>query len=322
MSADSSVPPVSPAPSVPPVSSVPPGSRVVIAGASGLIGSALARSLTADGYEVVRLVRRAPREKGEVRWDPEAGRVDEAGLAGCAAVVNLAGAGVGSRRWTKAYRATIRSSRVHTTSVLAEAVASLDTPPNVFVNGSAIGFYGYTGDRVVDESASSGAGFLPSLCVEWEAAAEAARRAGVRTVFARTGLVVARGGGAWGPLFPLFEAGLGGRMGNGRQYWSFISLHDEVAALRHLIDTPSLSGPVNLTAPVPVTNREITAAMGKVLHRPTLLTVPAPALRLALGGLSDDVLGSTRVVPTRLLESGFTFTFPDIEDAIRAASPR
>ncbi|GAQ67822.1 TIGR01777 family oxidoreductase [Streptomyces scabiei] len=300
-------------------SPVPPGSRIAIAGASGLIGSALARSLTDDGHEVLRLVRRAPRARGEVRWDPEAGQVDTAGLAGCAAVVNLAGAGVASRRWTESYKARIRDSRVHGTRTLAEAAARLDTPPSVFVNGSAIGFYGFTGDRVVDESAEPGSEFLSALCVEWEGATEAARAAGIRTAFARTGLVVARGGGAWGPLFPLFKAGLGGRMGDGRQYWSFISLHDEVAALRHLLFTPSLSGPFNLTAPAPLTNREITAAMGRVLRRPTLFTVPAPALRLALGGVAGDVLGSTRVVPTRLLESGFTFTYPEIDDAIRAA---
>ncbi|MFJ7048986.1 TIGR01777 family oxidoreductase [Streptomyces sp. NPDC101112] len=298
---------------------VAPGSRVVIAGASGLIGSALARSLTADGYEVRRLVRRAPRAADEVRWDPEAQQVDVAGLEGCAALVNLAGAGVASRRWTDAYKETIRRSRVLGTRVLAEAVAALDTPPSVFVAGSAIGFYGDTGDRVVDESAPAGTGFLPTVCVEWEGAAKAASDAGVRTVFARTGLVVARGGGAWGPLFPLFKAGVGGRMGDGRQYWSFISLHDEVAALRHLMETPSLSGPFNLTAPTPRTNGEITAAMGRVLRRPTLLPVPAAALRLALGGVSSDVLGSTRAVPTRLLESGFVFTHPDIESAIRAA---
>ncbi|WP_060879268.1 TIGR01777 family oxidoreductase, partial [Streptomyces scabiei] len=255
----------------------------------------------------------------EVRWDPEAGQVDTAGLAGCAAVVNLAGAGVASRRWTESYKARIRDSRVHGTRTLAEAAARLDTPPSVFVNGSAIGFYGFTGDRVVDESAEPGSEFLSDLCVEWEGATEAARAAGIRTAFARTGLVVARGGGAWGPLFPLFKAGLGGRMGDGRQYWSFVSLHDEVAALRHLLFTPSLSGPFNLTAPAPLTNREITAAMGRVLRRPTLFTVPAPALRLALGGVAGDVLGSTRVVPTRLLESGFTFTYPEIDDAIRAA---
>ncbi|MGY6025261.1 TIGR01777 family oxidoreductase [Streptomyces spinosirectus] len=294
-------------------------SRIAVAGASGLIGGALVRSLTADGHEVVRLVRRPPRAKDEVRWDPEGGRVDAAGLAGCDVVVNLAGAGVGDHRWTDAYKRRIRDSRVLGTTALAEAIAGLEEKPRVFVSGSAMGFYGETGERAVDESAPPGEGFLPRLCVEWEAAAAPAREAGVRTVFPRTGLVVARGGGAWGRLFPLFEAGLGGRMGDGRQYWSYISLHDEVAAIRHLVDTDGLSGPFNLTAPVPLTNREITAAMGRVLHRPTLFAVPAPVLRAALGEMSGDVLGSARVVPKRLLESGFTFAFPDIEGALRAA---
>ncbi|MEV6169725.1 TIGR01777 family oxidoreductase [Streptomyces sp. NPDC051954] len=294
-------------------------SRIAVAGASGLIGSALVRSLTADGHEVLRLVRHAPRAADELRWDPEARQVDTAGLAGCDAVVNLAGAGVGSRRWTDAYKSRIRSSRILGTSALAEAIASLDTPPRVFVNGSAIGFYGETGDRTVDERSPHGAGFLPELCVEWEGSAAAAQKAGVRTVFTRTGLVVAPKGGAWGKLFPLFKAGLGGRMGDGRQYWSFVSLHDEVAAIRHLIDTDGLSGPFNVTAPQPLTNREITAAMGRVLHRPTLFAVPAPVLRTVLGEMAGDVLGSARVLPTRLLESGFTFAFPDIEGAIRAA---
>ncbi|WP_369037853.1 MULTISPECIES: TIGR01777 family oxidoreductase [Streptomyces] len=294
-------------------------SRIVVAGASGLIGTALVRSLTADGHEVRRLVRRAPRTKDEVRWDPAGRTVDTAGLVGCDAVVNLAGAGVGDRRWTDSYKRTIRESRLLGTATLAEAVASLDEPPRVFVNGSAMGYYGETGERSVDEDAPAGDGFLPSLCVEWEAATGPAQEAGVRTAFARTGLVVARAGGAWAKLFPLFKAGLGGRMGDGRQYWSFVSLHDEVAAIRHLIDTDGLSGPFNLTAPQPLTNREITAAMGRVLHRPTLFTVPSPVLRLVLGEMSGDVLGSARVLPKRLLESGFTFAFPEIDDAIRAA---
>lgn len=293
--------------------------RIAVAGASGLIGSALVRSLTSDGHEVRRLVRHAPRGADEVRWDPEQGRVDAAGLAGCDVVVNLAGAGVGERRWSEAYKRRIHDSRVHGTAALAKAVASLDAPPRVFVNGSAMGFYGETGERVVDEGSPAGSGFLPELCVEWEAAAAPAREAGVRTVLPRTGLVVARGGGAWGKLFPLFTAGLGGRMGDGRQYWSFIALHDEVAAIRHLIDRDDLSGPFNLTAPQPLTNREITEAMGRVLHRPTLFPVPAQVLRTVLGEMAGDVLGSARVVPKRLLESGFVFAFPGIEDAIRAA---
>lgn len=294
-------------------------SRIAVAGASGLIGAALVRSLAADGHEVVRLVRRPPRTEDEVRWDPEGGRVDAAGLAGCDAVVNLAGAGVGDSRWTDTYKARIRSSRVLGTRALAEAVAGLETKPRVFVNGSAMGYYGETGERAVDESAPPGEGFLPELCVEWEGAAAPAQEAGVRTVFTRTGLVVSRAGGAWGRLFPLFRAGLGGRLGDGRQYWSFISLHDEVAAIRHLMDTDGLSGPFNLTAPQPLTNREITAAMGRVLHRPTLFPVPAPVLRSVLGEMAGDVLGSARVVPKRLLESGFTFAFPDIDGALKAA---
>jgi uncharacterized protein (TIGR01777 family) len=293
--------------------------RIAVTGSTGLIGTALVRSLRADGHEVVRLVRRPSRAGDEVCWDPKRSHVDTGGLVGCEAVVHLAGAGIGDHRWTDDYKRELRESRLLGTAALAEALASLDVPPRVFVSGSALGFYGDTGERRVDEQAPPGHGFLPSLCVEWEEAAAPAEEAGIRTVFPRTGLVVAKEGGAWGRLFPLFRAGLGGRLGNGRQYWSFIALHDEVAALRHLIDTPSLSGPVNLTAPEPVTNREVTAAMGRVLRRPTVFAVPAPALRIALGELAGDVLGSQRVVPARLLESGFSFAFPTVDDAIRAA---
>ncbi|MEE1928650.1 TIGR01777 family oxidoreductase [Streptomyces sp. TRM 70351] len=295
--------------------------RIAVTGSTGLIGSALVRSLRADGHEVVRLVRRPARAADEAQWRPEQGYLDSSGLAGCDGVVHLAGAGVGDRRWTAAYKRTLRDSRVRGTRVVAEAVAGLATPPRVFVCGSAVGFYGYPGSRPVDESDGPGTGFLPELCQEWEAAAAPAQDAGVRTVFARTGLVVARNGGAWGRLFPLFRAGLGGRLGDGRQFWSFIALHDTVAALRHLLEAGDVSGPVNLTAPEPVTNREVTAAMGRVLHRPTLATAPAPLLRLALGEFAGDVLGSARVLPGRLTESGFTFAFPRIDDAIRAALP-
>jgi uncharacterized protein (TIGR01777 family) len=293
--------------------------RIAVTGASGLIGSALTRSLAADGHDVVTLVRRPPAAPGEVRWDPAAGTVDTKGLAGCAAVVHLAGAGVGDRRWTEARKKVLRDSRVLGTAAIARAAAGLDTPPRVLLCGSAIGYYGDTGDAWVDEDSPAGEGFLADLVQDWEAAAEPARAAGIRTVHARTGLVVSRQGGAWGRLFPLFRAGLGGRLGDGRQFWSFIALHDEIAAMRHALDTPSLSGPVNLTAPDPVTNREATAAMGRALHRPTLAAVPAPVLRLALGEFAEDVLGSQRVRPRRLLESGFTFAFPRIEQAIGAA---
>ncbi|WP_443047907.1 TIGR01777 family oxidoreductase [Streptomyces sp. H39-S7] len=293
--------------------------RIAVTGASGLIGSALVRSLRADGHEVSRLVRREPAGPDEVRWDPARQFVDVQGLAGCDAVVHLAGAGVGNHRWTAAYKKEIHDSRVLGTTAIARAVASLDTPPKVLVCGTAVGYYGDTGDRPVDEDGPSGDNFLAGVVRDWEAAAEPAAAAGIRTVFARTGLVVSRAGGAWGRLFPLFNAGLGGRLGDGRQYWSFISLHDEIAAFRHIIDTGSLSGPVNLTAPEPLTNREVTAAMGRVLRRPTLAAVPAFALRIALGEFSEDVLMSQRVLPRRLLDSGFTFAFPGIEESIRAA---
>lgn len=293
--------------------------RIAVTGSTGLIGKALVQSLRADGHEVVRFVRRAPAAADEARWDPARGEVDPAGLAGCSAVVHLAGAGVGDHRWTDAYKREIRDSRVLGTAAIARAAAALDEPPAVLVSGSAIGYYGDTGRRAVDEDAPAGQGFLPSVCVEWEAAAEPAAAAGIRTAYARTGLVVARDGGAWGRLFPIFRAGVGGRLGDGSQYWSYLSLRDEVAALRHIVDTPSLSGPVNLTAPDPVTNRQVTEAMGRVLRRPAVLPVPAVALRLALGEFAEDVLGSQRVRPARLLESGFVFRDPSIEQAIRAA---
>ncbi|MFI8179626.1 TIGR01777 family oxidoreductase [Actinacidiphila glaucinigra] len=293
--------------------------RIAITGSSGLIGSALVRSLRSDRHEVVRLVRREPSGPDEVRWDPQGGTVDTTRLAGVEAVVHLAGAGVGDHRWTDDYKRTIRDSRVRGTDTLARALASLGTPPRVLVSGSGITAYGDTGDRRVDESSPLGTGFLPSVCRDWEAAADPAREAGVRTAFARTGLVVSGRGGAWGRLFPLFKAGLGGRLGDGRQYWSFISLHDHVAALRHIIGTESVSGPVNLCAPEPLTNAEVTRAMGRVLRRPTVFAVPGPVLRAAVGEFATEILGSTRAVPRVLLDSGFTYTHPGIDEAIRAA---
>ncbi|EST34927.1 hypothetical protein N566_17955 [Streptomycetaceae bacterium MP113-05] len=296
--------------------------RIAVTGSNGLIGSALVSSLRRDGHQVVRLVRHEPRAADEVVWDPKGGTVDTRGLAGCAAVVHLAGAGVGDRRWTRAYKRELRDSRVLGTATIAEAVAGMPEPPGTLLVGTAIGWYGDTGDRPVDESEPPGRGFMAQLCTEWEAAAAPAERAGVRTVFARTGLVVSRQGGAWGRLFPVFRAGIGGRLGSGRQYWSHIALQDHIAALRHVLDTPALRGPVNLTAPEPVTNREVTAAMARVLHRPALFPVPTPVLRVVLGEFAEDVVGSQRVRPTRLLESGFRFAFPDVEDAIRAALDR
>lgn len=293
--------------------------RIAVTGSSGLIGTALLNSLRADGHETVRLVRRPARAGDEVEWEPKRQYVDTKGLVGCEAVVHLAGAGVGDRRWTAAYKKELRDSRVLGTAALADALATLDTPPHTLVVGTAVGYYGDTGDRAVDESSPPGQGFLADLCQEWEEAAIAAEEAGIRTAYARTGLVVSREGGAWGRLFPIFKAGLGGRLGSGRQFWSFIALHDHIAALRHILECEELSGPVNLTAPEPVTNREVTAAMGRVLRRPTVFAAPSGALRVALGEFAEDVLGSQRVLPKRLLDSGFSFAFPDIDDAIRAA---
>lgn len=293
--------------------------RIAVTGSSGLIGSALSRSLAADGHDVVRLVRRAPAGPAEVRWDPRRGTVDTAGLAGCEAVVHLAGAGIGDRRWSDSRKKELVDSRALGTGAVARAAAALDTPPRVLVSASAIGIYGDTGDTAVDEDSPVGSGFLAELCQQWEAAADPARAAGIRTVHPRTGLVVAKGGGAWARLFPLFKAGLGGRLGDGRQFWSFIALHDEVAAIRYALDTAELSGPVNLTAPKPLTNREITAVMGRVLHRPTVASVPESVLRLVLGELAQDVVGSQRVLPKRLLEAGFSFAFPEFDQAVTAA---
>lgn len=297
--------------------------HVVISGSSGLIGSALAASLLSDGHRVTRLVRREPQTRsdgsGEARWEPGAGGVDPAVLDGADAVVGLAGAGVGDRRWTASYKALIRESRVRGTGALATAISGCEKPPTVFVSGSAVGYYGETGLDVVDESARPGRDFLAGVCQEWEAAAGGARAAGTRVVTTRFGIVVSARGGAMGRLLPLARAGLGGRLGSGRQYWSYISLPDTVRALRHLVVTDSVDGPVNMTTPHPATNRDITAAIGKALHRPTILPVPAFALRLALGGFAEGILMSQRVVPGRLLDSGFTFEHPTFEAALESA---
>ncbi|MFJ3800992.1 TIGR01777 family oxidoreductase [Streptomyces sp. NPDC090088] len=300
--------------------------RVAITGSTGLIGSALTRSLLADGHRVLRLTRartapqRADGTESAV-WEPGA-RLDPAVLDGVDAVVHLAGAGVGDRRWTQTYKQEIRLSRLQGTRTVAEACAEAARPPRVLVSASAVGYYGDTGDRVVTESDPAGDDFLASVCVGWEAAAAPAERAGVRVVHPRTGLVVSADGGAWGRLFPLFRFGLGGRLGSGDQFWPFISLPDHIAALRHAIDRDDIAGPLNLTAPEPLTNREITRATGRVLHRPTLAAVPGFALRIALGEFADGITGSCRAVPAGLLKTGFTFRRPGIEEALRAALSR
>lgn len=297
------------------------GSTIAVTGASGLIGRALVPALRAQGHRVLRLVRKTATSADEVQWDPKAGTVDLEALAGTRAVIHLAGAGVGDHRWTDAYKQEIRDSRVLGTRTIATAMAALQPKPAVLVAGSAIGWYGDTGDRAVDESSPAGTGFLADVVEAWEAAADPAREAGIRVVHARTGLVVAKQGGAWARLFPIFRLGLGGKLGSGRQYWSWISLRDEVSALMYLVDS-NLTGPVNLTAPNPATNAEVTAAMGKVLGRPTLFPVPAVALKTALGEFSTEILSSARVLPKVLEQAGFQWQDRDIASAISTALDR
>lgn len=293
--------------------------RVAVTGASGLIGTSLVPALAARGHEVIRLVRRTPSAADEVRWDPTRGEVDLAGLAGIDGVVHLAGAGVGDHRWTDAYKAEIRASRVDGTRTIATALAALDPRPRVLVSGSAIGFYGDTGDSAVTEDSPAGSGFLADVVVAWEAAAVPAVDAGIRVTYARTGLVMSTDGGALAKMVPLFKLGVGGRLGSGRQYWSFISLADEVRALITLLEDDRYRGPVNLTAPTPVTNAVATSILGRILGRPTVLPVPSFALRTVLGEFASDVLGSQRVLPEVLTDEGFTWEHPDIESALRAA---
>jgi uncharacterized protein (TIGR01777 family) len=293
--------------------------KIAITGASGLIGSALVPHLRAQDHEVLRLVRRPASAPDEVTWDPKAGTVDLAGLEGTDAVVHLAGAGVGDHRWTDDYKRQILDSRVDGTRTIVDAISQLKVKPKVLVSGSAIGWYGETGDRRVDETDPAGTGFLADVVRAWEASADPAEQVGIRVVHARTGLVVAKEGGAWARMFPLFKLGLGGKLGSGRQYWSWISLPDEVRALDYLLTNESVAGPVNLTAPNPATNAEVTAAMGQVLGRPTLLPAPAFALKAVLGEFSTEVLGSARVIPAVLERAGFIWGDTTIASAIRTA---
>ena len=285
--------------------------RVAITGASGLIGTSLITALRKDGHEVQRLVRHPVTAADEITWDPATRSIDLAALEGIDAIVHLAGAGVGDKRWTAAYRETILRSRVEGTQTVAGAVATLK--PRVFISASAIGWYGETVNRAVTEKDRCGDDFLAKVCCDWEAAADLA--GDVRTVKLRTGLVLDRKGGALGRMIPLFKAGIGGRLGSGQQWWSWITLRDHIGAIKHLLQS-DFAGPINLVSPNPATNSEVTAALARALHRPALLPVPAFALKIALGGFSSEVLGSKKVLPEALLADGYIFQDEHIATAL------
>jgi uncharacterized protein (TIGR01777 family) len=288
-----------------------PPQRIAVTGASGLIGSSLVGYLKSQGHTVQRLVRRPAVSSEEITWDPIAGTVDMEALAGVDAVIHLAGAGVSDKRWTKKYKSEILNSRLLGTTTIAKAVAIVK--PQVFISASAIGWYGESGNRAVIESDRVGDDFLAAVCREWESAADLA--GDVRTVKLRTGLVLDPTGGALGKMLPIFRFGLGGKLSNGKQWWSWITLHDQIRAIAFLLEN-KVSGPVNLTSPNPVTNSEFTAGLARAMRRPALFPVPAIALKIVLGGFSAEVLGSKKVMPQALTEAGFTFDYPHISSAL------
>lgn len=296
-------------------------SVIAIAGSSGLIGSALTAALRAADHRVLRIVRRAPAHPDELHWNPESGELDPDTLSDVDAVVNLCGVNVGRRRWSGAFKQSLRDSRIAPTEVLAHAVAEAGV--QTLVNASAVGYYGNTKDRVVDETDRAGRGFLAQLCQDWEAATLPAQYAGARVVLARTGVVFSPAGGALGRLRPLFRIGLGARLGSGRQYMSWITLEDEVRALLFAITHPSLSGPVNMTGPAPVTNAEFTTSFGRAVNRPTPLMLPGFAVRTALGEFADEgLLTGQRAIPAALERAGFEFHHNTIGEALSYATAR
>lgn len=293
--------------------------KVIVTGASGLIGSALAASLEADGHQVTRLVRSEPSGPGQVRWAPEADEIaDVAALEGHDGAVHLAGPSIGGHRWTDGYKRELRDARVKGTDLLARALGALDRPPTVLVSGSAVGFYGDCGDEPVTEASSPGTGFLADLVRDWEAAAAPAAEAGVRVVNLRTGIVLARHGGALEKMLLPFKLGVGGRMGSGKQWFSWVALDDEVGAVRHTLADPSVRGPVNVTSPQAVTNAQFAKALGRALRRPTLMPVPTAALNALLGKelVAETILAGQRVYPAALEAAGYTFAFPDLDAAL------
>lgn len=290
---------------------MPVPQRIAITGSSGLIGSALVGHLKSEGHTVQKLVRRVALAPDEIQWDPKTGVVDLTALEGVNAVVHLAGVGVGDKRWTKKFKSEILNSRLLGTTAIAKAVA--EVKPEVFISASAIGWYGESGNRPVVESDKAGDDFLAAVCREWEGAADLA--GDIRTIKLRTGLVLDPTGGALGKMLPLFRFGIGGKLGSGQQWWSWITLHDQIRAIVFALES-KISGPVNATSPNPVTNQEFTAGLARALHRPALFPVPAIALRIAMGGFSSEVLGSKKVMPQALTDAGFTFDYPHITPAL------
>jgi hypothetical protein len=297
--------------------------KVAVTGSHGLIGRTLLGELRRAGHDVVRIVR-SPEGDAAARWDPDAGTIDSGRLAGVEAVVHLAGVGIGDRRWTPAHKQAVLDSRSRGTALLAETVAELDPAPRVLLSASAIGFYGDRDDELLGETSSSGSGFLADVCRQWEQATAPAEAAGVRTVHLRTGIVQARDGGALAKQLPIFRLGLGGRVGRGRQWVSWISLTDEVAAIVHLLGAETVSGPVNLVGPAPVTNAEHARTLARVLGRPAPFVVPTPALELVLGAemARELLLYSQRVDPVVLTRTGFEWRHPSLEEALRAELDR
>ena len=294
--------------------------RIAVTGSTGLIGTALVAALRDGGHRVIRLVRRTPTSEDEIAWDPLAptGGLAPGALDGFDAAIHLAGANVAGRRWTAAYKQEIRASRVRGTRALAGALAAASAPPSVLLSGSAIGWYGDTGGREVDESSPAGSGFLSGVVREWEAATRPAQEACIRVITMRSGVVMSRRGGVLARMLPPFRLGLGARLGSGTQVMSWITLADYAAIVSFLLAHPEITGPVNLTTPHPVTNAEFTSALAAAVHRPGLLFLPERALKLAIGGVSSDILASARVMPRRLEAAGYRFRFPDLPTALAA----
>jgi uncharacterized protein (TIGR01777 family) len=292
--------------------------NIIITGSSGLVGSSLIPFLMAGGHSVTRLVRSVPKVgKAEVQWDPSSGLVNPSRLEGFDAAIHLAGENIGARRWTDSQKAKIRNSRVQGTQHLCEALAKLNRPPKVLIAASAIGFYGDRKTEMLNEECASGSGFLAEICREWEAATAPALEKGIRVVNLRIGMILSGTGGALKRMLLPFQLGLGGRIGSGRQFMSWIAIDDLQAVIVHSLRTETLRGPINAVSPNPVTNAEFTKSLGRALSRPAVFPVPAFAVRLAFGEMANDLLlNSTRVTPRRLLDAGFEFQYPELEDAL------